>query len=115
MAIAEDDLTFLAPVERRNPHYRYAARMLLYAKSDLVRILARKRATGRKMLSKHNVQALCKALGVPTATAGHGAKLDHGKWCGSSEISKQQMLVRARLSIDPRGRITHQRNRVEAI
>ena len=111
-SITEDDFTFLAAHESRNPRYAYAARMLLYQQRDLRRVVARKRLGGKTVIRKRALKALCDALGVPTATNGHSATLVDGKWSGSSAITKQQMMIRARLAIDPNGRITRRRWRV---
>ena len=97
-ALSADDLAFLTPTEQRNPRFTYGARQLSYDEADLRRVLARKRATGTAMLGRRALRALCAALGVPTATA-----------CGA--IAKQQMLIRARLALDPRGHITRRRQR----
>ncbi len=112
VTVAEDDLTFLVPHEKRNPYYGYGAPMLLYEKVDLLRVLSHKRARGAKVLGLGAVRAVCAALGVPTAAAGHGAALVGGQWRGgAAELTKQQMLRRARVAIDPRGRITRARQR----
>ena len=107
--ITDDDLTFLPAIEKRNPHYAYAARMQLYRSCDMHRIVARKVHSSKTVIRKSTLKALCDALGVPTATNGHGATLVDGKWSDSSAITKQQMMIRARLAIDPNGRITRRR------
>ena len=37
------------------------------------------------------------------------ATLMDGQWRGSTAITKRQMMIRARLAIDPNGRITRRR------
>ena len=113
-SITDADLTFLSPCESRNRHHKYAARILWYQPADLRRICARKHTSGAKIIGKRALRALCTALGVPTCTTGNGAKLVNGKWCGETTITKRQMLIRARLAIDPNGRITRRRNASDA-
>jgi len=100
--IVGDDLTFFAPIEKRNNRYKYGARALLYKLKHLRQIFTRKVNSGAKVLNKRQLRALCSVLKVPTKTA-----------LGTS-ITKRQMLVRARLAIDPNGRITRNRKRVAA-
>ena len=100
--IVEDDLTFFAPIEKRNRLYKYGARVLCYRLKHLRQIFTHKVNSRAKVLNKRQLRALCSVLKVPTKTA-----------LGTS-ITKRQMLVRARLAIDPNGRITRNRERVAA-
>ena len=55
--------------------------------------VARKAADGDPRLRRSaSSMALCRALGVPVATSGHGAELVAGRWSGAHAIPKRHMM-----------------------